>query len=352
MSNSNYYSEYVRSKFEYLCLKFNNQHNQHNQLFQSGGYSENSPTHIAAAAIAVINCTYFGTKQKSVDCPSIDPNTEQISKIEADIENLTDSIKDRGKRMELTTQLNSLKTQLNSQKTRKSEIKTIDVSNRICDNVLATVASVYLSILFNMPIVKTDKLTTNTFIDPFMDPFTLALNDFINKKIRNCSNQQLTPEKIKKKIKEIIKYYLNVINKINDYLENIAKPNGVSYIDMFTNAEYGKSDKKVIEKLKEKGLEIAAVDEENFRMINDFIGSNLQYVKKISVHDVLAKLKVNSTTLDTVLLEELKTHYPNVNSQIDVNNWIIYGVYTYDRVSNKTTVSNPITQSVRISRKL
>jgi hypothetical protein len=174
------------------------------------------------------------------------------------------------------------------------------------------------------------------------------LNDFINKKIRNCSKQQRTPEKIK----EIIKYYLNVINKINDYLENIAKPNGVSYIDMFTNAEYGKSDKKVIEKLKEKGLEIAAVDEENFRMINDFIGSNLQYVKKISVHDVLAKLKVNSTTFNTVLLEELKTNYPNVNSQIDVNNWIVYGVYKYERSGDKTTVSNPITQSIRISRKL
>lgn len=330
MSNSNYYSEYVRSKFEYLCLQF-------------GGYSENSPTHIAAAAIAVINCTYFGTNQKSVDCPSIDPNTDKISKIEKELANLTDSVKDRSKKMELTTQLNSLKT-------RKSEIKSIDVSNRICDNVLATVASVYLSILFNMGITtKTiTNIITNTTTNITTDVFTLELNNFINKKIRNCSNEQRTPEKIK----EIIKYYLNVINKINDYLENIAKPNGVSYIDMFTNAEYSKSDKKVIEKLKEKGLEIAAIDEENFRMINDFIGSNLQYVKKISVHDVLANLKVNSTTLDSVLLEELKTNYPNVNSQIDVNNWIVYGVYTYERSGDKTTVSNPITQSVRISRKL
>jgi hypothetical protein len=337
MSNTNYYSEYIRSKFEYLCLKFNNQYNQHYQLLQLGGYSENSPTHIAAAAISVINCTYFGTNQKSVDCPTIDPNTEQISKINAELAKLTESVKDRGKKMELTRQLESLqprKSQI------KSEIKSIDVSNRICDNVLATVASVYLSILFNMGSSTNSESTT--------DSFTLALNDFINKKIRNCSKQQRTPEKIK----EIIKYYLNVINKINYYLENIGKPNGVSYIDMFTNAEYGKSDKKVIEKLKEKGLEIAAIDEENFRMINDFIGSNLEYVKKISVHDVLAKLKVNSTTLDNNLLEELKTNYPNVNSQIDVNDWIVYGVYTYERQSNKTTVSNPITQSVRISRKL
>ena len=132
----------------------------------------------------------------------------KISEIKRDLLNLTDSIKDRGKRMELTRQLDSLqpiKSQI------KSKFETIDVSNRICDNILATVASIYLSILFNMGTTTNTTNTTNSF--------TLALNDFINKKIRNCSNEQRTPEKIK----EIIKYYLNVINKINDYLENIAK---------------------------------------------------------------------------------------------------------------------------------
>ena len=136
----------------------------------------------------------------------------------------------------------------------------------------------------------------------------------------------------------------------------IGKTNGVSYIDIFTNAEYGKSDKKVIQKLREKGLEIAPTDEKNFRMVNDFIGSNLQNVKRISVHDVLTKLRINSQPLDEKLLTELKKEYPNAdpnpNTQIDVGNMIVYGVYTYDRPTNKTIISNPITQNVRVSRKL
>jgi len=330
MSNFDYHSAYVRAKFEYLCLKFN-QTNQPNQL---GGYSENSPVHVAAAAIAVINCTYFGTNQESVDCvdnTSAEATAQKKAQLETEIAALGTSIKDRTKRMELTSQLNSL----NTVKTDLTNIS--NISNRTCDKILATVASIYLSILFN-----STKNTTNT------DTFSTALNDLMNKKIINCKSEKRTPEKIK----QIIKYYLNVINKINEYLENIGTPNGVSYVDIFTNAEYGKSDKKVIEKLREKGLEISAADEENFRMVNDFIGSNLQHVKKISVHDILAKLKINSQPIETLLVEELKKEYPNVNSEIDVANMIVFGVYTYDRPTNKTTVSNQITQSVRLSRKL
>jgi len=346
MSNSDYYSAYIRAKFEYLSLKFNinqsnhtNQSNQSTQSTQTGGYSYAgnndglNAINFAAAAIAVINCTYFGTGQQSVDCPAaIDPNVAKRADLEAQIAALDSSIKNRGKKMELTSQLNSLNV------VKMDLTNLANVSNRSCDNVLATVASVYLSILFNMSTISTT------------DTFSSALNDLMNRKIANCTTTHRTPAKIK----EIIKYYLNVINKINEYLERIGKPNGVSYVDIFTSAEYGKSDKKVIEKLREKGLAISPADEENFRMVNEFIGANLQHVVKIPVHAVLSKLRISSGPLESTLLAELRTEYPDVdtNRTIDVANWIVFGVYTYERSTNRTTISNPITVSNPITKSI
>ena len=49
--------KYAKYKFKYLCLKL-----------QNGGYSSDAPQNLAAAAIAVINCSFVNTNQMSVDC--------------------------------------------------------------------------------------------------------------------------------------------------------------------------------------------------------------------------------------------------------------------------------------------
>jgi hypothetical protein len=311
-------SQYNAIKFKYLCLKLEKQlKNQTNNIFkQTGGYTETTQTHLAAAAIAVINCTYFGTQQKSVDCSAPVVNTtERINQINAELvrlENLS-GIANINKKRELNVELNSLKSV-------KSSVDSVSVNNRTCDNVLATVASIYLSI------IASDNVNT----------FTKLINDLINGKLVNCTNDQKTEAK---KL-EIIEYFLNAVNKMNEYLENIGK--NVSYEAIFTNAEYGKQDRTVAEKLIEKGLNPIIVNDENFRMVNQFIGPRLDKVKFINLHNLIDNIKASSDDNKNIL----KRKFPQTpqKTSININNFIIFGVYTYDANRNKKTIiTNPIT---------
>jgi biotin operon repressor len=132
--------------------------------------------------------------------------------------------------------------------------------------------------------------------------FITLINDLINTKINNCEIAKRTEEKKY----EIIKYFLNSIQKMNELLYLIGKENGVSYQDIFTNAEYGKQDKKAIEKLREKGIIIDKDDEEYFRMVNDFIGSNLNNIKFININEVIDQINNASNDNKQKLISEFE----------------------------------------------
>jgi hypothetical protein len=323
-------SQYCAIKFRYLCLKQEQEFKyfkHFEQTKQAGGYTESSPTHLAAAAIAVINCTYFGTNQESVDCTKpIDNTQEKINIIKNELltlENVS-GIKAINRKRELNVELDKLKT-------IRTEINKPNINNRTCDTTLATVASIYLSIIFH-----TDK-----------DKFMLLFNDLINAKINNCEVAQKTEEKKY----EIIEYFLNSIEKMNNYLSLINKPNNVNYEDIFTNAEYGKQDKKMVEKLKEKGLSISKDDEENFRMINEFIGSNLDKVNIIDLNYVVNNIKsASDNNKNTLIKKYINDTFTNqIKNPINVDNFIVFGVYTYDK---KIIIKNPITHKERKDKKL
>jgi len=327
-------SQYSATKFSYLCLKLEKQ-------IQNGGYTEATPTHLAAAAIAVINCTYFGTKQESVDCVEpVTDNSGRIKEIEKEIADIDNKEKKTiSDRKELATLTNELKTLTN----KKQIVSDTDVTNRECDNVLATVASIYLSIIFH----------------DTQDIFIQLINDLIMKKVTNCIKREKDKKKLKSKINEIITYFLNVVNKMNTYLENIGKTNNVSYEDIFTNAEYGKQDKKKLKKLKEQNptesifSSINKEDQENFRMVNQFIGHRLHKVNYINLHDLINKItatndaKITANTDITALINKdyLKTIFHNKIDIVDTNNFIVFGIYTYDRTNNSVVITNPITYS-------
>lgn len=325
LSDNEFKTKYAQIKFKYLCLKL-----------QNGGYTEVSPTHLAAAAIAVINCTYAGTNQQSVDCVApISTNIERINQLNTELLALGENpsgIKNINRKREITVELNRLKT-------LKTEVKAVDVNNRTCDNVLATVASIYLSIVFNT------NETKSTFIT--------LINDLINAKIRNCSEAQRTDEKKQK----IIEYFLNTITKLNQYLsaisdiDNTSTNTSVSYKDIFTNAEYGKQDKKAIEALREKGLVISKEDEENFRMVNDFIGSKLDKVKLINIQEVINGFKISGKSITNDLKTKLNK-FDSVSTDINTDKFIAFGVYTFDRANNKSIITNTITNKQRKERGL
>lgn len=315
ISKLNY--EYSLTKFRYLCLKL-----------QNGGYTENTATHLTAATIAVINCTYYNTNQKSVDCVTIVDNTQKINLLNDELVKLETEkgIKAIKRKLEIRSELDKLMLEKNKINTRTD---TPDVNKRTCDKILSTVASVYLSIIYN-----TNK---NTFIT--------LMNDLINAKINNCEIAKRTEEKKY----EIIKYFLNIIQKMNELLYLIDKQNGVSYQDIFTNAEYGKQDKKAIEKLREKGIKISKDDEEYFRMVNDFIGSKLDKIKFININEIISQ--INNASPDNkkkLILEfELSENKNIKNTEMKPNKFIVYGVYKFDRNNNSTIVENIITHEQR-----
>jgi biotin operon repressor len=167
------------------------------------------------------------------------------------------------------------------------------------------------------------------------------MNDLINAKINNCEIAKRTEEKKY----EIIKYFLNLIQKMNDLLYNIDKQNEVSYQDIFINAEYGKQDKKAIEKLREKGIKISKDDEEYFRMVNDFIGSNLDKIKFININEIINQIgSASENNKKKLIIEfELSANKNIKNIEIKPNKFIVYGVYKFDRSNNTSSVEKIIT---------
>ena len=322
-TQQNLKSQYNALKFKYLTLK----------IQKNGGYTETTPMHLAAACIAVVNCTYLGSNQESVDCPvSADPTLERIKIIQEELKNLENvsGVKAINKKRELNMELSKLSVS-------KTKVDTPSVNNRTCDTTLATVASIYLSIIYH-----TDK-----------NKFMLTINDLINSKINNCEVALRSNEKKK----QITEYYLRPIKKMNDYLLNICErktgsANCVTYEDIFTNAEYGKQDKEIVKKLKElKGFVISADDEENFRMVNQFIGPNLNKVALLDLHTIIDDI----SSINNEQKQSLKsgTNYSvPTNANINTNNFIAFGVYTYDRNTNTTTVKNKITNSEAKQRDL
>jgi hypothetical protein len=328
-------SQYNAIKFKYLFLKFINEQTtqlqqqeqeQEQKQKQEGGYTESSPTHLAAAAIAVINCTYAGTNQKSIDCvqplPNNDIKIKEINDELIKLENIS-GIKSINRKRELNIELNNLKN-------IKSNVNTIDINNRICDQELATIASIFLSIIY---ITEPEKFIT-------------LINDLINTKFNNCKFTLVSNTKeIEAKKMEIVKYYLNVLKKINSYLENIGKQkqDGVSYEAIFTNAEYAKQDKKMIEKLREKGIKISKDDEENFRMVNQFIGPNIDNIKLINLEKIYKSIMIKNNLLSDNILNILKNEYTTPTTIISTNNFIVFGVYTINPQTKKVIINNPIT---------
>ena len=318
MPNINYYSKYIQSKFKYICLKFN----KNNQI---GGFNEDSAQQITAAAFAVINCS----NQDSIDCNNIN---EEIKNIEISINKLENELN------ELNNKLNQVNLKLIERRLINSDIqkneklleilqkdlknkkdleKETNINNRICDNILIKVASIYLAIIYHQSNGNIDSLTK-------------YIIDMIHAKLNNCNIDNIK-KKMEKQIKIII-YYLNIINTINQNLLDIGET--VTFTDIFNSAEYSKEDKDksndIIDNLLNKNFDFKYANGESInkeqvkkilndntnnysRIINSFIYLNIQNIKLIPINDILNKIKENYT------------YYKN--SKILINNKEIFDIY-------------------------
>jgi hypothetical protein len=354
IDGAKFQTKYIQMKFKYLCLKI-----------QNGGYIDNTPQQLAAAAIAVINCTYADSDQRSVDCISSDPREKEMSDLkEAKSKLEADPNQTRKTRGEIAS-LDEKITKLNKLRELKTSV-IVDIGNRTCDHVLATVASIYLSIIY-----KLDKLkNTNIFITMF---YNLMYAKYIN-----CKEDQRSD--VKKT--EIIQYYLNTINRINQYLLNInqevtynnGKPVKVSYDEIFANSEYGKQESRLVSqctiettdvytKLKIfdhefillKSDEYSHDEINDFRMANDFIGSNIFNIEYIDILDVdvINQFKTLLTEKKRLLpLTFILTTTPNIDLSTKVitktQELILFGVYKYRKDETNKVLLDGVSRDLRI----
>jgi hypothetical protein len=334
---SDHKSNYIAMKFKYSFLKF-----------QTGGYNSNDAINLAAAAAAVINCANFDNKAVSVDC--YDPTAEKIT-LEARLvtlsttrDNLT-GIKNAEARMKIEKEIADVRNQIN---VVQSRIGTSNVANRTCDKVLATVASIYLAIIHN----KHDGLVS-------------LINDLASKKINNCPSDKRTPEK---RI-SVAKYYLNILLKLNDYLNGIGN-NLVSFDAIFENAEYSKVKEGVRtinpfmlsgivemdlqEKTESKEVKNNAVKNETLTERRKVVSGTVKpdpnngnkpklnnFIKPIDVQHLIDSLRGLTNEQKTQLKQETvngNLRYVNAYAAINFDNIIKQFVYSVSESGSKKTV--------------
>jgi hypothetical protein len=264
-------SDFVAMKFKYLSLKFEHE-------FQQGGYNENNAINLAAAATAVINCTNKDAGVQSVDC--VDSNINEMIEEKKKLEESekfgkkgvsSKLLQLRNKFLEKTQ---SVKNKIGQLTKKTNDSNQLSVSNRACDDVLATVASIFLAIIHHKYKI-----------------FSTLLNDLINRKINNCPKNIRTPEK---KL-QIVKYFLNVVIKLNNYLNLIGST--IKIDDIFDNAEYSKvvKDERKINSFIFDG--IFNSENNKFTFVN-----NIKPINILALIDDLIKLK----TLNDAEKDELK----------------------------------------------
>jgi len=252
---------------------------------------------------------------------------------------------------DLENKLSSANIKFNAQNAKNEKLLHIDITNRECDStgILPTVASIYLSILAKIQIENNS-----------LSILEQTINDLIIKKLLNCSSTQLTSERVQ----NVIYYYFKVLNKINLYLSEIGTPNHPSYEDILLNAEYGKYDSSFIEnitkaqpndvKTSEKiviindnetpnqdcFLSVKKTDLNKFRIVNEFIGANLD---KINLIDI-SKFKIpNQKYQISEVLQTVASKFQPIETTFNINNFVIFGIVkdTNKIVSNtQKTFSN------------
>ena len=86
-------------------------------------------------------------------------------------------------------------------------------------------------------------------------------------------------------------------------------------------------------------------------MINEFIGSNLDKVNFIDLNYVINNIKSTSDNNKNTLIKKYinDTFTNQIKNPINVDNFIVFGVYTYDK---KIIIKNPITHKERKDKKL
>jgi len=206
--------KYAKYKFKYLCLKL-----------QNGGYYENTPQNLAAAAIAVINCSFINTNQMSVDCnDEITKSYDEVLKVlEQERNNI--EIDTTLSVVRKANQLKENQIKINNHKIKKSSVINVVTApkDKLCDPTLATVASIYLSLIY-----VTDE-----------NKFITLIKDLINAKVINCKTR-VSKERLEIKTKEIQEYYLKILLQINKFLTEIGDK--IKYEQIFINSEFSKTD--------------------------------------------------------------------------------------------------------------
>lgn len=327
--------KYAKYKFKYLCLKL-----------QNGGYNDVTPQNLAAAAIAVINCSFVGTNQMSVDCvdETIRPYQEVMKELENEklsIENDTtlSTVKKANKLREVQVKIDNHKTKKNSQQT------TINPKDKLCDPTLATVAAIYLSIVY----------VTRP------NDFMILIRDLINAKVNNCKSRIINNnQKLQIKTREIQEYYLKVLMQINKFLTKIGQT--ITYEKIFTNSEFSKTDEEANSPIRtknsgeknaleneKKNPNISAmrltqikerldqIDAENtkMRIANNFILTNLNNIKLLNIENLKTELGMPNDF----------NNYTTVGQTINPNDFIVKGSYLYDKKTNTDIISDKITFS-------
>ena len=346
-------SDYVAIKFKYRALQF-----WFN--YQNGGYVANDAANLAAAATAVINCTNYGTNTESVDCAYTDAkkkkasfeeqlknlnnqltahdckyqaisgeacSNESVSKLVAELK-LVNVIKRNEKRANIEKEIQTIHNELRLVNKTLENYSASDISNRTCDNNLATVASIYLSIIHH------------TF-----GGLAQLMSDLISAKMTNCKKYLNPTEDQTNKLTEVVNYYMRALDKANQYLESIGSTDAEkafgSYQNIFTNAEFAKQDTKRFNKLKELYPELfGSISEEqmpNFRMVNEFMGSNLQNIKPINLSDIIDNVRIKSSKvsppkqlselLESDNLNKIKNSFPNPTFVVRTDDFIVFGIY-------------------------
>jgi hypothetical protein len=324
--------KYAKYKFKYLCLKL-----------QNGGYSDVTPQNLAAAAIAVINCSFVGTNQISVDC--IDETKKSYEEVLKELEDERNNITNDAtlSTVKKANKLRENQVKIDNHKTKKSSVTNVitQPKDKLCDPVLATVASVYLSLIY--------ATRPNDFIT--------LIRDLINAKVNNCKIRIVDNQRFEVKKKEIQEYYLKVLMQINKFLTEIGQT--TTYEKIFTNSEFSKTDEEANLPTKTKNSQekmtlenekktpniaqprltqikarLDQIDAENtkMRIANSFMLQNIGNVRLLNIENIKTELSMPTDF----------NNYVTIGQAINPDNFIIKGSYLYDKNTNTDIVSDKI----------
>jgi len=298
---------------------------------------------LAAAAIAVINCSFVGTNQMSVDC--VDETVKSYEEILKELEDERTSITND---LTLSTvkkanKLRENQVKINNHKTKKSSVTNVitQPKDKLCDPVLATVASVYLSLIY--------AISPNDFIT--------LVRDLINAKVNNCKTRIVDNQRFEIRKKEIQEYYLKVLMQINKSLTEIGQT--ITYEKIFTNSEFSKTDEEAnlptktknsqekmtlenekktpniaqpkLTQIKEK-LDQFDAENTKMRIANSFTLTNLNNLRLLNIENIKTELSVPTDF----------NNYVTVGQAINPDNFIVKASYLYDKNTNADIVSDKI----------